>query len=127
MKSDLPGKGKSCQSLAKTVRNSLWDALLSILQHSIWFQIFMHTYSNGPLQYLLQIWKDIKLRQDRRRQSINASTTIRHQARRRQEDNLAVVFMGIVGAFLLCHLLRIALRYPRRILSLIKFVCEILD
>merc|ERR1719295_1524164 len=56
-----------------------------------------------------KIWKDIKLRQDRRRQSINASTTIRHQARRRQEDNLAVVFMGIVGAFLLCHLLRIAL------------------
>ena len=70
---------------------------------------------------LLQIWKDIKLRQDRRRQSINASTTIRHQARRRQEDNLAVVFMGIVGAFLLCHLLRIALRYLRRILSLNKF------
>jgi uncharacterized membrane protein YhfC len=35
--------------------------------------------------------------------------TINHQARRRLEDNLAVVFMGIVGVFLFCHILRIAL------------------
>ena len=31
------------------------------------------------------------------------------QARRRQEDNLAVVFMGLVGVFFLCHILRVAL------------------
>ena len=126
MKSDYPGKEKSYQSLVKTV------ALYGMHYFrfcSIRFGFkYSCTYSNGPLQqYLLQIWKDIKLRQDRRRQSINASTTIRHQARRRQEDNLAVVFMGIVGAFLLCHLLRIALRYLRRILSVNKFSCEILD
>ncbi|QQP54471.1 Uncharacterized protein FKW44_007314, partial [Caligus rogercresseyi] len=52
------------------------------------------------------IYKDIKQRQIRRRQS-TSQVTINHQARRRQEDNLAVVFMGIVGVFLLCHILRI--------------------
>ena len=79
-----------------------------------------------------QIYKDIKLRQSRRRQSMSQvgcnkktnnlkqtekinfyfsslQTTINHQARRRQEDNLAVVFMGIVGVFLLCHFLRVFL------------------
>ncbi|XP_040567083.1 FMRFamide receptor isoform X1 [Lepeophtheirus salmonis] len=53
-----------------------------------------------------KIYKDIKQRQIRRRQS-TSQVTINHQARRRQEDNLAVVFMGIVGVFLLCHILRI--------------------
>ena len=31
------------------------------------------------------------------------------QARRRQEDNLAVVFMGLVGVFFVCHILRVTL------------------
>ena len=56
-----------------------------------------------------QIYKDIKLRIDRRRQSTCGRVTANHQARRREEDNLAVVFMGIVGMFLACHMLKIFL------------------
>eukprot|EP00094_Tigriopus_californicus_P002874 TCALIF_02771-PA protein Name:"Protein of unknown function" AED:0.14 eAED:0.14 QI:0/0.5/0.8/0.8/0.5/0.4/5/201/256 len=55
-----------------------------------------------------KIYKDIKLRQSRRRQSMS-QVTINHQARRRHEDNLAVVFMGIVLVFLVTHSLRILL------------------
>ena len=52
---------------------------------------------------------DIKLRLDRRRQSTVGRVAANHQARRKEEDNLAVVFMGIVGMFLACHVLRIFL------------------
>lgn len=38
------------------------------------------------------------------------SATATQQARRKQEDNLAIVFMGIVLVFLICHT-------PRNILS----------
>ena len=38
-----------------------------------------------------------------------SQVTINHQARRRQEDNLAIVFLGIVFMFLICHVLRIIL------------------
>ena len=59
--------------------------------------------------YNQQIYKDIKLRMDRRRQSTCGRVAANHQARRKEEDNLAVVFMGIVGMFLACHTLRIFL------------------
>lgn len=39
------------------------------------------------------------------------SATATQQARRKQEDNLAIVFMGIVLVFLVCHT-------PRNLLSL---------
>ena len=41
------------------------------------------------------------------------SATATQQARRKQEDNLAVVFMGIVLIFLICHA-------PRNLLSMIE-------
>ena len=40
------------------------------------------------LYFTLQIYKDIQLRQSRRRRSMSR-VTLNHQARRRQEDNLA--------------------------------------
>ena len=43
------------------------------------------------------------------------SATATQQARRKQEDNLAVVFMGIVLVFLVCHT-------PRNLLSLAEMV-----
>ena len=61
------------------------------------------------IYFNFKIYKDIKSRQKRRRRSMSSQTTINHQARRRQEDNLAVVFMGIVGVFLMCHFLRVFL------------------
>ena len=41
------------------------------------------------------------------------SATATQQARRKQEDNLAVVFMGIVLIFLVCN-------FPRNMLSLFE-------
>ena len=38
-----------------------------------------------------------------------ATASATQQARRRQEDNLAIVFMGIVLVFLVCHSPRIVL------------------
>lgn len=59
-----------------------------------------------------KIYQDVKHRNRRQmsmsRSSVTATST--HQARRKQEDNLAVVFMGIVLVFLLCHT-------PRNLLS----------
>ena len=43
------------------------------------------------------------------------SATATQQARRKQEDNLAIVFMGIVLVFLVCHT-------PRNLLSLVEMV-----
>ena len=40
---------------------------------------------------------------------MNQQATINHQARRRHEDNLAVVFMGVVLVFLVTHALRVFL------------------
>ena len=71
----------------------------------------------------LQIYKDIRLRQNRRRQS-TSQTTVRHQARRRQEDNLAVVFMGYVGLFLLSHSLRIVLNVHEMMVIRLAMFCE---
>ena len=52
-----------------------------------------------------QIYQDVKHR-NRRQMSMSrhsASATNTQQARRKQEDNLAIVFMGIVLVFLICH------------------------
>ena len=70
-----------------------------------------------------QIYKDIKLRQDRRRQSMS-QVTINHQARRRLEDNLAMVFMGIVGVFLVCHILRVSLNIHEMIVIEHAMACS---
>ena len=81
------------------------------LDFTLKFQTFDLIFFNFSFYtfYELKIWKDIKLRLDRRRQSTCGRVTANHQARRREEDNLAVVFMGIVGMFLACHALRIFL------------------
>ncbi len=41
--------------------------------------------------------------------SRHSSTETQSQARRKQEDNLAIVFMGIVLVFLICHSPRLVL------------------
>ena len=54
---------------------------------------------------LPQIYQDVKHR-NRRQMSMSrtsATATNTQQARRKQEDNLAIVFMGIVLVFLICH------------------------
>ena len=60
-----------------------------------------------------QIYKDVKHRNRRQMSMARNSTTATQQARRKQEDNLAVVFMGIVITFLVCH-------FPRNLLSVIE-------
>ena len=51
----------------------------------------------------LQIYQDVKHRNRRQMSMSRHSATATQQARRKQEDNLAVVFMGIVLVFLICH------------------------
>ena len=47
---------------------------------------------------------------NRRQMSMSRhSATATQQARRKQEDNLAIVFMGIVLVFLICHSPRLVL------------------
>ena len=59
--------------------------------------------------FIFQIYKDIKLRQENRRRQSSSAAALNSLARRKMEDNLAMVFMGIVGAFLFCHFLRVFL------------------
>ena len=63
------------------------------------------------------------MRLDRRRQSTCGRVTANHQARRREEDNLALVFMGIVGMFLACHMLRIFLSMHEMIIIRDALAC----
>ncbi|XP_059098618.1 FMRFamide peptide receptor frpr-18-like [Tigriopus californicus] len=58
-----------------------------------------------------KIYQDVKHRNRRQMSMSRHSATATQQARRRQEDNLAIVFMGIVLVFLICH-------SPRLILSM---------
>ena len=60
-----------------------------------------------------QIYKDVKHRNRRQLSMSRTSATATQQARRKQEDNLAVVFMGIVLIFLVCN-------FPRNMLSLFE-------
>ena len=60
-----------------------------------------------------QIYKDVKNRNRRQMSMSRKSANANQQARRKQEDNLAVVFMGIVLTFLVCHA-------PRNLLSMIE-------
>ena len=56
-----------------------------------------------------QIYKDIQLRQENRRRQSSSAAAMNSLARRKMEDSLAMVFMGIVLAFLICHFLRVFL------------------
>merc|ERR1719232_693026 len=60
-----------------------------------------------------KIYKDVKHRNRRQLSMSRTSATATQQARRKQEDNLAVVFMGIVLIFLVCN-------FPRNMLSLFE-------
>ena len=62
---------------------------------------------------VLQIYKDVKHRNRRQLSMSRTSATATQQARRKQEDNLAVVFMGIVLIFLICHA-------PRNLISMVE-------
>ena len=53
-----------------------------------------------------------------------SQVTINHQARRRLEDNLAMVFMGIVGVFLVCHILRVSLNIHEMIVIEHAMACS---
>ena len=64
---------------------------------------------------MFQIYQDVKHRNRRQMSMSRHSATATQQARRKQEDNLAIVFMGIVGVFLLCH-------SPRIVLSIFEMV-----
>ena len=60
-----------------------------------------------------KIYKDVKNRNRRQLSMSRTSATATQQARRKQEDNLAVVFMGIVLIFLVCN-------FPRNMLSFLE-------
>ena len=66
------------------------DKLIDIIVHNFVYYL------------LLQIYKDIKQR-NRRQMTMSTRTPNVEVHRRKQEDNLAVVFMGIVIIFLVCH------------------------
>ena len=62
-----------------------------------------------PFSFLYQIYQDIKHRAETRRSQSASANTGAASTRRRMEDNLAMVFMGIVTIFFLCHFLRVFL------------------
>lgn len=68
-----------------------------------------------PFCSLFQIYQDVKHRNRRQMSLSRHSATATQQARRKQEDNLAIVFMGIVLIFLLCH-------SPRIVLSIFEMI-----
>ena len=57
----------------------------------------------------------MKHRNRRQLSMSRTSATATQQARRKQEDNLAVVFMGIVLIFLVCN-------FPRNVLSFLEML-----
>ena len=105
-------------------------SLMLVKKHSTWlvcFQLGPNGTMNTSYCFILlnnvqiptnqalifpQIYKDVKHRNRRQlTMSGRTSATSTQQARRKQEDNLAVVFLGIVLVFLVCHT-------PRNLLSL---------
>eukprot|EP00095_Tigriopus_kingsejongensis_P003543 maker-scaffold106_size358372-snap-gene-2.28 protein:Tk03543 transcript:maker-scaffold106_size358372-snap-gene-2.28-mRNA-1 annotation:"patched domain-containing protein 3-like" len=99
---------KSDESIAHLELNDILEAINGRnTSHS--------TLALAPIRtYILRftkIYQDVKHRNRRQMSMSRHSATATQQARRRQEDNLAIVFMGIVLVFLICH-------SPRLILSM---------
>ena len=83
------------------------------IYYNCWARLFF--LGIGPVAMLIylnyKIYKDIQLRQENRRRQSSSAAAMNSLARRKMEDNLALVFIGIVAVFLVCHMLRVGLNF----------------
>nr|XP_040571530.1 FMRFamide receptor-like isoform X2 [Lepeophtheirus salmonis] len=85
----------------------------------------------GIVPFFLLIYFNYKIYQDvkdrnitRQRRTSTHTSSANQQTRRKQEDNLAIVFMGIVLVFLVCHFPRLFLSMYECIVIREAFICQ---